>query len=55
MATSEIRVNTPVNHASNMCKAKPSILHCGKSMDLFPGPRKPRGVPFHASFFQLNS
>jgi hypothetical protein len=36
-----------------MHKAKPSILHCGRSMDLFLGPRKPRGVPFHASFFPI--
>jgi hypothetical protein len=55
MAASKIRVNTPVNHATNMYKAKPIIFHCGRSMDLFLGPRKPRGVPLHASFFQLDS
>jgi hypothetical protein len=48
MGASHIIVNTPVNHPSNMRKAKPSILHCGGSMDLFLGPQKPRGVPFHA-------
>jgi hypothetical protein len=36
-----------------MYKAKPIILHCGRPMDLFLGPTKPRGVPLHASFFPI--
>jgi hypothetical protein len=55
MGACQIRSKTHVNHASNMRKAKPSILHYGRSMDLFLNQENQEVFLSMLHFLQLDS
>jgi hypothetical protein len=55
MGACQIRFKTHVNHASNIRKAKPSILRYGRSMDLFLDQKNQEVFLSMLHFLQLDS